>query len=61
MYICSFRHNNVAYCMVTDIWLWACEVLKRNVKILIMIQGEDMVVEISSVTIVKINENLYSL
>jgi len=47
--------------MVTDIWLWACEVLKRNVKILIMIQGEDMVVEISSVTIVKINENLYSL
>jgi len=47
--------------LVTDIWLWACEVLKKNVKILIMIQGEDMVVEISSVTIVKIKDKLYSL
>ena len=39
----------------------ACEVMKKNVKILIMIQGEEMVVEISSVTIAKIKDNLYSL
>ena len=58
LYIYAFRHvasSGDGYLAL------ACEVMKKNVKILIMIQGEDMVVEISSVTIVKIKDNLYSL
>ena len=58
LYIYAFRH----VVSTGDGYLaLACEVMKKNVKILIMIQGEDMVVEISSVAIVKIKDNLYSL